>query len=76
MDCTWAVEEGTPGLARALARVCRDVDDAIEAGARFIILTDRAAGGPPALKIFNASSRIGCYELERPVQSKVYRVIF
>lgn len=53
IDCTWAVEEGPSGLERALDRVCVDADAAIEAGARFIILTDRAAGAtqsPEALK--------------------------
>ena len=47
IDCTWPVEEGPAGLERALTRVCRDVDVAIEAGTRFIILTDRAVGSFP-----------------------------
>lgn len=44
IDCTWAVEEGPSGLERALNRICDDADAAVEAGARFILLTDRAAG--------------------------------
>ncbi len=44
IDCTWPAAEGPAGLERALHRLCADADAAIAAGARFTLLTDRAAG--------------------------------
>ncbi len=44
IDCTWPAAEGPAGLERALHRICGDADAAIAVGARFTLLTDRAAG--------------------------------
>ncbi len=42
LDCTWPVEEGPAGLARALDRLCGDARSAVGVGTTIIILSDRA----------------------------------
>ena len=44
LDVTWPAGEGAPGLQRALDRLCTEADDAVEAGAGVIVLSDRAVG--------------------------------
>ena len=44
IDTTWAVGDGPRGMADALACVCQAASDAVDDGASFLVLTDRAAG--------------------------------
>src|SRR5262249_22647315 len=53
LDITWPVAEGPEGMARALARVCEEADEALARGVNILILSDRAVSkqrvGIPAL---------------------------
>lgn len=56
VDATWAVEEGAAGLQPALRAVCAAAAAAVDAGAAFIVLTDRATSPsrvaiPPLLAV-------------------------
>ncbi|MDP3660459.1 glutamate synthase large subunit, partial [Phenylobacterium sp.] len=42
LDATWPVEAGAPGLAEALARLCREATDSVLADMNILILSDRA----------------------------------
>ncbi|MBL9153923.1 MAG: glutamate synthase large subunit [Verrucomicrobiales bacterium] len=42
IDMTWAVSEGTAGLAPAIDRLCREAEQAVDNGAKILILSDRA----------------------------------
>ena len=42
IDITWPVAEGPDGMARALARVCEEADEALTRGVNILILSDRA----------------------------------
>ena len=42
LDATWPAEEGADGMAPALARLCREAAEAVEAGHNILILSDRA----------------------------------
>ncbi|MGH8972980.1 MAG: glutamate synthase large subunit [Acidimicrobiia bacterium] len=42
LDCTWPVDEGPEGLAKALERLCGDARSAVGVGTTIIILSDRA----------------------------------
>jgi glutamate synthase (NADPH/NADH) large chain/glutamate synthase (ferredoxin) len=44
LDITWPVEEGAPGMERALARVCEQAHAAIAQGINIVILSDRQLG--------------------------------
>jgi glutamate synthase (NADPH/NADH) large chain len=44
LDATWPLQDGTDGLERAVERLCDDAIEAIEAGARQLIISDRTAG--------------------------------
>jgi len=44
IDMTYAIAEGEQGLQAALKRICSEASAAVEAGAGFIILSDRAIG--------------------------------
>jgi glutamate synthase domain-containing protein 2/glutamate synthase domain-containing protein 1/glutamate synthase domain-containing protein 3 len=44
LDTTWPAEEGVAGLERAMDRLCREADAALEQGYNIVILSDRAAG--------------------------------
>ncbi len=44
LDATWAASEGAAGLEPALAALCQSAGDAIDGGARQLIISDRAAG--------------------------------
>jgi glutamate synthase (NADPH/NADH) large chain/glutamate synthase (ferredoxin) len=44
IDITWQVADGTAGMESALAAVCKQAHDAIDAGVNVLILSDRAAG--------------------------------
>ncbi|MDQ3944502.1 MAG: glutamate synthase large subunit [Actinomycetota bacterium] len=44
LDCTWPVEEGSAGLARALDRLCGDARSAVGIGTTILILSDRTLG--------------------------------
>ena len=48
LDITWPVEDGADGLESALDRVCADADDALDAGANILVLSDRAVGAARA----------------------------
>ena len=58
IDTTWAVADGPRGMAAALGRVCQAASDAVDDGASFLVLTDRAAGPDraaiPALAVTGA----------------------
>ncbi|MDA1178186.1 MAG: glutamate synthase large subunit, partial [Planctomycetota bacterium] len=42
IDITWPRAEGAPGLAPALDRICREAEQAVDAGYQILILSDRA----------------------------------
>ena len=42
VDCTWPASEGDAGLEIAIDRICNHAADAVRAGARLLILSDRA----------------------------------
>ncbi len=42
LDCTWPVDEGPAGLAKALERLCGDARSAVGIGTTILILSDRA----------------------------------
>ncbi|MFK5921454.1 MAG: glutamate synthase large subunit [Verrucomicrobiota bacterium] len=42
IDTTWLVSEGQAGMAVALERVCSEAEAAIDAGAKVLVLSDRA----------------------------------
>jgi glutamate synthase (NADH) len=44
LDASWDVEEGPRGMGAALARVCQAASAAVDDGASFLVLSDRAAG--------------------------------
>ncbi|KAJ2238832.1 glutamate synthase [NADH], partial [Coemansia sp. RSA 475] len=44
IDTTFELNEGASGFAQALDRVCNEAEQAIENGARVLVLSDRAAG--------------------------------
>jgi glutamate synthase (NADPH/NADH) large chain len=41
IDLTWPREEGKAGMAAALDRVCREAEEAVDAGYTLIVLSDR-----------------------------------
>jgi len=43
LDAVFSADEGKPGLKRAMKRLCREAEQAIESGKTFIILSDRKA---------------------------------
>jgi len=42
INASWPLSEGEEGLEKAIARICRDAEAAVLAGARLLILSDRA----------------------------------
>ena len=44
LDATWPRAEGAEGLGRALDRLCREAEQAVDDGCSFIALSDRATG--------------------------------
>jgi glutamate synthase domain-containing protein 2/glutamate synthase domain-containing protein 1/glutamate synthase domain-containing protein 3 len=44
IDITWLVAEQEPGLERALERLCREADEALDRGVNILILSDRNLG--------------------------------
>ncbi len=48
IDITWPVAEGTDGLDGALARICREADEALADGVNIVILSDRRVGSDRA----------------------------
>ncbi|GAB4172828.1 MAG: glutamate synthase large subunit [Terrimicrobiaceae bacterium] len=42
IDCTWAVSEGEDGMEPAVRRICSAAEAAVDAGARILVLSDRA----------------------------------
>ncbi len=42
IDISWPLAEGDAGLAKALERICKEADDAIDDGVTILILSDRA----------------------------------
>ncbi len=44
LDATWPAAEGAAGMERALERLCRDAERAVDDGSSFVALSDRAAG--------------------------------
>jgi glutamate synthase domain-containing protein 2/glutamate synthase domain-containing protein 1/glutamate synthase domain-containing protein 3 len=44
LDITWPVEEGPEGMERAVARICREADQALAHGANILVISDRAVG--------------------------------
>jgi len=44
IDFTWPVAEGADGLEPAIARICREADEALADGANILILSDREVG--------------------------------
>lgn len=41
LDMTYPVSDGTEGLGKALARLCRDAEAAVDEGCNYIVLSDR-----------------------------------
>ena len=41
IECLYRVDDGAEALANRLAEMCQEVDDAIESGATFVVLSDR-----------------------------------
>lgn len=41
IECLYRVDDGSEALAARLSEMCREVDDAIESGATFVVLSDR-----------------------------------
>ena len=48
IDITWPVAEGPGGLETAVARICREADAALAAGANILVLSDRAVSAERA----------------------------
>jgi glutamate synthase (NADPH/NADH) large chain len=44
LDITWPRSDGEHGLARALDRICREAEEAVDQGYSLVVLTDRNAG--------------------------------
>src|SRR3712207_3077025 len=44
VDCTWPVNEGVEGLAKAMERLCREASQYLADGDNILILSDRRAG--------------------------------
>ena len=42
IDITWPRSEGAAGLGKALERICREAEDAVDQGYALVVLTDRA----------------------------------
>ena len=56
VDTTWPVAEGAAGMRRALDALCDEVEAAVDAGAAFVVLSDRGFGPercavPPLLAV-------------------------
>lgn len=48
LDMTFPVAEGTPGLADAIDRLCRDAETAVDEGCNYIVLSDRGVSADRA----------------------------
>lgn len=42
IDATWDVKQGSAGLEKAIERICKDADDAVESGATILVISDKA----------------------------------
>ncbi len=42
IDATWPLSEGAEGLQKAIERLCKEADAAVESGAEIIVISDRA----------------------------------
>ncbi len=49
IDCTFAADEGTPGLRNAIDRIRREAEDHVRSGASHLVLTDEAQSRARAL---------------------------